>query len=64
VRLLRAIYARHRAEWQWRGSIDRLAGTDELRHAVEQGTVDALLAKWAAQAQEFDAASRPYRLYP
>ena len=64
VRLLRAIYVRHRAEWQWRGSIDRLAGTDELRHAVEQGTVDALLAKWAAEAEQFDMESRPYRLYP
>lgn len=64
VRLLRAIYVRHRAEWQWRGSIDRLAGTDELRHAVEQGTVDALLAKWSAEAEQFDMASRPYRLYP
>jgi uncharacterized protein YbbC (DUF1343 family) len=63
VRLLRAIYARHRGEWQWRPSIDRLAGTDELRQAVEQGTIDALLATWAKQATEFEARSKPYRLY-
>jgi uncharacterized protein YbbC (DUF1343 family) len=63
VRLLRAIYLRHRAEWQWRPSIDRLAGTDELRQAVEQGTVDALLNKWSAQAKQFEAESRSYRLY-
>ena len=63
VRLLRTIYVRHRAEWQWRASIDRLAGTDELRQAVEQGTVDALLAKWAAEAGQFEAATREYRLY-
>lgn len=63
VRLLRAIYARHRAGWQWRPSIDRLAGTDQLREAVEQGTVDALLAKWSEQAKQFEAESRQYRLY-
>lgn len=63
IRLLRAIYVRHRAEFQWRGSIDRLAGTDELRHAVEQGTVDALLARWAADAKRFESESRAYRLY-
>jgi uncharacterized protein YbbC (DUF1343 family) len=63
VRLLRALYVRHRGEWQWRPSIDRLAGTDELRQAVEQGTVDALLNKWSAQAKEFEKESRKYRLY-
>jgi uncharacterized protein YbbC (DUF1343 family) len=63
VRLLRAIYARHRTEWQWRPSIDRLAGTDELRKAVESGTVDHLLAQWVDQAKRFEAESRAYRLY-
>jgi uncharacterized protein YbbC (DUF1343 family) len=63
VRLLRAIYAHHRAEWQWRPSIDRLAGTDELRSAVEQGTVDVLLAKWTREAAEFQTRSRKYWLY-
>jgi uncharacterized protein YbbC (DUF1343 family) len=63
VRLLRAIYIRHRAEWQWRASIDRLAGTDELRQAVEQGTLDALLSKWSTEARQFQAASRSYLLY-
>ena len=63
VRLLRAIYVHHRGEWQWRPSIDRLAGTDELRAAVEQGTIDALLAKWDREAQQFQAESRRYWLY-
>ena len=63
VRLLRAIYSHHRAEWQWRPSIDRLAGTDELRSAVEQGTVDVLLAKWTREAAEFQTQSRKYWLY-
>jgi uncharacterized protein YbbC (DUF1343 family) len=63
VRLLRAIYTRHRVEWQWRPSIERLAGTDELRAAVEQGTIDTLLAKWAREANEFQSRSRKYWLY-
>ena len=63
VRLLRAIYVRHRAEWQWRPSIDRLAGTDELRSAVEQGTIDALLAKWSREAGEFQERSRKFWIY-
>ena len=63
VRLLRAIYARHQPQWQWRPSIERLAGTAELRQAVEQGTVDALLAKWSREASEFQERSRKYWLY-
>jgi uncharacterized protein YbbC (DUF1343 family) len=63
VRLLRAIYVHHRAEWQWRPSIERLAGTDELRSAVEQGTIDALLTKWTREASEFQSQSRKYWLY-
>ena len=63
VRLLRAIYVHHRAEWQWRPTIERLAGTDELRSAVEQGTIDALLAKWTREAGEFQERSRKYWIY-
>lgn len=63
VRLLRAIYARHRTEWQWRASIEHLAGTDELRSAVEQGAVDALLAKWTREAEQFRDQTRRYLLY-
>ena len=63
VRLLRSIYLRHRAEWQWRPSIDRLAGTDELRRAVEAGTVDALLGDWARQATEWQNRTRQYWIY-
>jgi len=63
VRLLRAVYSHHRTDWQWRGSIDRLAGTDELRAAVEQGTVDDLLNKWNREAAQFQEQSRKYWLY-
>ena len=63
VRLLRAIYIHHRAEWQWRPSIERLAGTDELRGAVEQGTIDALLAKWSRESKDWQAQTRKYWIY-
>ena len=63
VRLLRVIYVRHRAEWQWHPTIERLAGTDELRAAVEQGTIDALLVKWAREAGEFQERSRKFWIY-
>lgn len=64
VRLLRAIYARHRDVWTWREShIDRLAGTDELRRAVETGEVDALIAKWNDQARAWSESVKRYWLY-
>ncbi|MDA1080622.1 MAG: DUF1343 domain-containing protein [Gemmatimonadetes bacterium] len=64
VKMLQVIHARHPAEFEWRGSIDRLAGTDELKAAVDGGTVDALLTKWDADAARFAAMTRPYWLYP
>ena len=63
VRLLRSIYVHHRAEWQWRPSIERLAGTEELRQAVEQGTIDALLAKWSRESSDWQAQTRKYWIY-
>jgi uncharacterized protein YbbC (DUF1343 family) len=63
IRMLRAIYAHHQADFQWRQSIDRLAGTDKLRSAVEQSTVDALIADWRADAERFDRLVAPYRIY-
>jgi uncharacterized protein YbbC (DUF1343 family) len=65
VRMLRAIQARHPTDFQWRQrQIDRLAGTDRLRAAVEQNTVDALLAEWNADAARFREMVKPYLLYP
>jgi uncharacterized protein YbbC (DUF1343 family) len=64
VWLMREIYRRHPREWQWRqNGIERLAGTAQLRRAVERGNVSALLARWKREATEFQRVSRPYRLY-
>ena len=65
VRMLRVIYARHPKEFQWRlPQIDRLAGTDKLRAAVEQNGVDALIAQWNADAAQFALRVKPYLIYP
>jgi uncharacterized protein YbbC (DUF1343 family) len=64
ARMLQTIRARHPNEWQWRvGSIDRLSGSDELRKAVDAGTVDALLARWDQEAREFAIRREPYLIY-
>ncbi len=64
IRMLRAIYARHPGDFKWKvASLDRLAGTDKLRAAVEAGTVDALVAEWNADARRFATLVKPYLLY-
>jgi uncharacterized protein YbbC (DUF1343 family) len=64
VRMLQAIYSAHPKDFTWREkSIDRLAGTDKLRAAVEQNTVDALIKEWDADAVKFAAQVKPYLLY-
>jgi len=64
VRMLQAIYKRHKQDFQWRlPQIDRLAGSDRLRAAIENDTVDALLATMAEESRRFEAARRPYLIY-
>lgn len=63
--MLRAIYKRHTRDFTWRlPQIDRLAGTDELRKAVEQdGGVERLLAKWKKESAAFEVEARPFLIY-
>ena len=63
--MLRAIYKRHTAEWQWRTqSIDRLFGSDRLRLAVErEGGIEALLPILARESDEFREQSSKYWIY-
>ena len=62
--LLRAIYERHKGEFQWRVShIDRLAGSTRFRDAVELGTIDALIQVLEQEASAFQSSITPYLLY-
>jgi uncharacterized protein YbbC (DUF1343 family) len=63
--LLRAIYKRHTAEWQWKQSqIDRLFGSDRLRLAVErEGGIEALLPVIAKESEQFRQQSEKYWIY-
>jgi uncharacterized protein YbbC (DUF1343 family) len=64
ARMLRAIYARHTTDFKWRvPQIDRLAGTDALRAAVEQNKVDDLLKKWNSDSRAFAERVKPYLIY-
>jgi uncharacterized protein YbbC (DUF1343 family) len=64
LHMLRAIYARHPTQFQWRPSIDRLAGSDRVRAAVErEGGIEALLPVLARESREFEQAARKYWIY-
>ena len=74
LRLIQTIRRLHPAEFRWVGGptaadpraaywMDRLAGTDRLRTAMEAGTLDALLAEWEREARAFEAQRREYLLY-
>jgi uncharacterized protein YbbC (DUF1343 family) len=63
--MLRTIYKRHTADWQWRTqSIDRLFGSDRLRLAVErEGGIEALLPIIARESDQFREQSSKYWIY-
>lgn len=63
----------HPADFAWVGAnrrepalmtIDRLAGTDQVRKAVDNGALAALLRRCDADAAAFRSAREPYLLYP
>jgi uncharacterized protein YbbC (DUF1343 family) len=51
--LIDEIRRQHVADFRWTASIDRLAGTDRVRLAIEGGTLPALLDEWDSKAAEF-----------
>ncbi len=49
---------------QWRGSIDRLAGTPDVRRAIDQGVdADSLCARWKPEINRFRNIREKYLLY-
>ncbi len=70
--LIDTIRRLHPNEFAWAGSnqrepglrtVDRLAGTDRFRLAVDAGRLREVLAEWDAQAEAFRAIREPYLLY-
>ena len=63
--MLRMIYKRHTAEFQWRtAEIDRLFGSDRLRLAVErEGGIEELLPVLAKESEQFRRESEKYWIY-
>jgi uncharacterized protein YbbC (DUF1343 family) len=53
----------HIADFRWGGSIDRLAGTDRVRLAIDAGTLPALLDEWDRQAETFRRSVSDVLLY-
>jgi uncharacterized protein YbbC (DUF1343 family) len=53
--LIDEIRRQHTADFRWTASIDRLAGTDRVRLAIDAGgeTLAALLDEWDREAREF-----------
>ena len=61
--LIDEIYRRHRQDFAWTATIDRLTGSDKVRKAIEGGTLPALLEEWDREAATFVETRRPYLLY-
>jgi uncharacterized protein YbbC (DUF1343 family) len=72
LQLVEIIRRLHPADFAWRGTnqreptlltIDRLAGTDAARKAIEAGTLPELLRKSEQDVESFRSARAPYLLY-
>lgn len=57
------IRRQHPAEFKWSGTLDRLAGTDKVRMAIEAGTLRPLLDEWDRDAAAFVKAREPFLMY-
>lgn len=53
----------HSAEFEWRSSIDRLAGTDLVRRSIDTGNLERLLEEWEEDARRFRREREPYLIY-
>jgi uncharacterized protein YbbC (DUF1343 family) len=65
LQMLRAIYRRHPRDFQWRkDAVDRLAGSDRLRAAVEtEGGIEKLIPLLDAESARFAREIAPYLIY-
>lgn len=72
VRLIDLVRRLHPEHFEWRGAsqrepgmmtVDRLAGTDRLRNAIDNGTTQELLQAWKRDEERFRQTREPYLLY-
>ena len=63
LRMIDLIRRLHPEEFRWSATMDRLAGTDAARMAIEGGSLEALLRGWRSEAEAFGRYRRPYLLY-
>ncbi len=67
VRMLAALRRLSGARFEWReggAAFDRLAGTDSLRRAIEDGSaLDEHLERWRLEAEEFREGASAYHMY-
>jgi uncharacterized protein YbbC (DUF1343 family) len=61
--LIDEIRRRHLSDFAWRGSINRLTGTDRVTLAIEGGTLPSLLDEWDREARDFLEQRKPFLLY-
>ena len=61
--LIDAVRRRHRRDFAWTATIDRLTGSDRVRLAIEGGRLHRLLEEWEREAAEFHESRKPYLLY-
>jgi uncharacterized protein YbbC (DUF1343 family) len=61
--LIDEIRRQHQKEFAWGKSIDRLTGSDQVRLAIDGGTLPALLERWDKEAAAFRERRRPFLLY-
>jgi uncharacterized protein YbbC (DUF1343 family) len=61
--LIDEIRRRHPQQFAWTATIDRLSGSDKVRHAVEEGWLPRLLDEWVAEAAAFARSRETYLLY-
>ncbi|MGH9371086.1 MAG: exo-beta-N-acetylmuramidase NamZ family protein [Vicinamibacterales bacterium] len=61
--LIDEIRRQHPDDFAWRGSIDRLTGSDRVRLAIDGGRLPELLEDWDREAAEFLEHRKPYLLY-
>lgn len=62
--ILEAIWKSYGDQVGWNEThFDRLIGDPHARQDIEQGNVDAMLARWAQDVEAFNAQREPYLLY-